>query len=69
MVATGASETATTIDDDLPSLVALIEAPPTATALTNPDADTVATLVLLDDQLMLRPPSDSPMESFGVAES
>jgi len=52
-----------------PSLVAVIVAEPTAAPLTRPLALTVATDVLLLDQLTVRPDSGLPLASFGVAVS
>lgn len=51
----------------LPSLVALIVVEPTATAVTNPPAEIVATDVFEEDQVMVRPPNAVPVESRGVA--
>lgn len=51
----------------LPSLVARIVAEPTATAVTKPSLETVATDVFDDDQVMVRPPNAVPSESRGVA--
>src|SRR6266568_2969116 len=53
----------------LPSLVAVIVAGPAATAVTSPLALTVATAVLPLDQLIVRPESELPFASFGVAVS
>src|SRR3989449_8429939 len=52
-----------------PSDVAVIVAAPATTAVTRPLAFTVATAVLLLDQLMVRPESGLPFASFGVAVS
>jgi len=52
-----------------PSLVALTWADPAATPLTSPAPDTVAMLVLLELQLMVRPVRMFPFESLVVAES
>src|SRR2546422_846483 len=52
-----------------PSLVAVIVAEPTAAPLTRPLELTVATDVLLLDQLTVRPVSGLPLASFGVAVS
>src|SRR5919197_5984390 len=52
-----------------PSLVAVIVAVPAATPVTSPLAFTVATDVLLDDQVTVRPVRALPAESFGVAVS
>jgi len=53
----------------LPSLVAVIVAEPTAPAVTSPPPSTVATDVLLLDQVTTRPDSGLPLASFGVAVS
>src|SRR5207247_704570 len=53
----------------LPSLVAVIVAEPTAPAVTSPPASTVATDVLLLDQVTTRPDNGLPFASFGVAVS
>src|SRR2546430_11263276 len=53
----------------LPSLVAVIVAPPTATAVTRPLPLTVATEASLVDQATARPPNPFPCESLGVAVS
>ncbi len=53
----------------LPSLLAVIVAVPNATAVTSPDDETVATLVLLDPQLTVRPVSTLPTESSVIAVS
>src|SRR5437773_2776571 len=53
----------------LPSLVAVIVAEPTATAVTRPLALTVATAVLLLDQVTTRPVPVAPVESWVTAES
>jgi hypothetical protein len=52
-----------------PSLVAVIVAAPTETAVTSPELFTVATAVLLDDQLAARPARTPPLASFVSAES
>jgi hypothetical protein len=52
---------------DCPSLVAVIVAEPTATPVTAPLADTVATAVLLDAHVTIRPVSTPPLASFTVA--
>jgi len=52
-----------------PSLVAVIVAVPATTPLTRPLAFTVATDVLLLDQVIVRPVSGVPLASFGVAVS
>jgi len=52
-----------------PSLVAVTEAVPAATAVTRPSADTVATVVAFEDQLITRPLSVAPAASRVVAVS
>src|SRR3989475_4679093 len=52
-----------------PSLVAVIVAEPATTPLTRPLAFTVATDVLLLDQMIARPVSGVPLASLGVAVS
>src|SRR6266516_4028233 len=52
-----------------PSEVAVIVAEPAATPVTSPLALTVATAVLPLDQLIVRPESELPFASFGVAAS
>ena len=52
-----------------PSAVALIEAAPAETAVTSPDAETVATAVLLEVHVIVRPVIATPCASFGVAVS
>src|SRR5438034_7552819 len=52
-----------------PSLVAVIVAEPAVTPLTSPLPFTVATGVLLLDQVTTRPVSGLPLASFGVAVS
>jgi hypothetical protein len=52
-----------------PSLVAVIVADPAATAETRPPLETVATLVALLDQVMVRPVRTLPAASFVVAVS
>ncbi len=54
----------------LPSLVAVIVAVPTATPVTRPLVElTVATDVLSLDQVTVRPDSEVPLASFGIAVS
>src|SRR5438309_5827541 len=53
----------------LPSLVAVIVAEPAATPVTSPLPLTVATPVLLLDQVTTRPDNGVPFASFGVAVS
>lgn len=65
--ATGGAETVTPAVPILPSLVAVIVAEPTATAVTRPPADTVATDVFDEAHVMVRPPNAVPVESRGVA--
>src|SRR3989449_294696 len=52
-----------------PSLVAVIVAAPTATPVTSPLADTVATALLLVVQVTVRPLSTLPLASLSVAVS
>jgi hypothetical protein len=66
-VASGPGVTVNVALPDLPSLVAVIVVVPTADAVATPDDDTVATAVLLDVQVMVRPVSGVPFASFGVA--
>lgn len=65
--ATGGAVTVTPAVPVLPSLVAVIVAEPVATAVTRPLLDTLATDVLDDDQVIVRPPNAVPAESRGVA--
>ena len=65
--ATGAAETVTAVLPVFPSLVAVIVAEPTATAVTRPLLDTFATDVFDDDHVIVRPPNAVPVESRGVA--
>ena len=61
-----------TVMDDVPlfpSLVAVIVADPGVTPETSPELLTVATDVLLLDQVTVRPESVAPFASFGVAMS
>ena len=61
-----------TVMDDVPlfpSLVAVIVADPGVTPETSPELLTVATDVLLLDQVTVRPDSAAPFASFGVARS
>src|SRR5438270_928305 len=53
----------------LPSDVAVMVAEPAATPVTSPLPFTVATAVLLLDQVTTRPDSGLPLASFGVAVS
>jgi len=69
-VATGAGGGAATVTVAalvLPSLVATIDAEPAATAVTNPEADTVATSGLALDQMIVRPVRTFPAASTSVA--
>src|SRR5205809_746366 len=68
-VATGTGGTVILAVPLCPSLVAVIVAPPVATAVTSPLAFTPTTDVLLLDQLTTRPVSGLPFASFGVAVS
>jgi hypothetical protein len=68
-VATGTAFTATMAVPLFPSLVAVIVADPTATPLTNPLADSVATPAALVVQVTTRPPRTLPAESLVVAVS
>jgi hypothetical protein len=63
-VATGAALTVIELVPVFVSLVAVTVAVPTAKALTNPFASTVATAVLLDIQLAARPVRMLPLASF-----
>jgi hypothetical protein len=65
-LATGTSVTATTEVADFPSLVAVIVAVPTPTAVARPLASTVAA-ALSDDQVTARPLSVAPVESLVTA--
>jgi hypothetical protein len=69
---TDATGTGTTVIDDvpaLPSLDAVIVAPPTETAVTSPAPFTVATAVLLEDQLTTRSVTTTLLASLVSAES
>jgi hypothetical protein len=69
---TEATGTGSTVIDDVPvfpSLVAVIVAPPTETAVTRPELLTVATAVLFDDQLTTRPVSKTLFASLVSADS
>lgn len=50
-------------------LVAVMVAAPAAIPFTNPDAETVAIEVLLDDQVMVRPVRTLPLASRVTADS
>src|SRR5882762_1414390 len=52
-----------------PSLVAVMVTDPATTPVTSPLLVTVATLLLLDDQLIARPVNGLPLASLGVAVS
>ena len=67
--ATGMVDTVTNAVPLCPSLVAVMVAVPVAIAVTNPFPSTVATAVLLLDQVTTRPESGVPFASFGVAVS
>src|SRR2546430_438613 len=68
-VATGTLVTVIDAVPLLPSLVAVIVAEPGATPKTSPELFTVATDVLLLDQLTARPERAAPFASLGVAVS
>ena len=68
-VATGGGLTVIAAVPVLPSLVAVIVAVPWATAVTTPVTLTVATAVLLDVHVMVRPESTLPFASVVVAVS
>jgi hypothetical protein len=65
--ATGAGVTVIVAFPLFPSLVALILAVPSATAVTTPWASTVATAVLFEAQVIVRPVSVLPLASSVVA--
>jgi hypothetical protein len=69
-VATGAS---VTVIDDVPVLVSLVAVivtgPPAATAVTKPVVLTVATALLLEDHVTVRPVSTAPFASLVTAVS
>jgi len=67
--ATGTVDTVTTAVALCPSLVAVIVADPSATPVTTPLADTVATALLLVVQVTTRPLSVLPLASLRVAVS
>jgi hypothetical protein len=54
---------------DLPSLVAVIVAEPMVTPVTTPALETVATAVLLDDQVTTRSVTTVPFTSVTVGAS
>jgi hypothetical protein len=69
---TEATGTGSTVIDEVPlfpSLAAVIVAPPTATAVTRPEVFTVATAVLLDDQVTALPVSTMLFASLVSADS
>jgi hypothetical protein len=68
-LATGTGVTVSVAVPDFPSLVAVIVAPPGATAVTTPPGDTVATVVLLDAQATARPVTTTPFTSVTTAVS
>src|SRR5213593_3549839 len=68
-LATGTGVTVTLDVPLCPSLVAVIVAEPVATPVTSPLPFTVATAVLLLDQVTTRPGRGFPFASFGVAVS
>src|ERR1043165_2142537 len=63
----GAAVTASVAEPVCPSLVAVICAEPAATVVTNPDPETVATAVLFELHVTVRPVSVLPLASFNVA--
>ncbi len=69
MLATGTCETVIEATPVCPSQLALMIAPPAATAVTSPPAVTVATVVLLDDHVTGRPDSTCPSASSASAPS
>jgi len=68
-LATGTGVTVTLDVPLFPSLVAVIVAEPVTTPVTSPLPFTVATAVLLLDQVTTRPVSAAPFASFGIAVS
>lgn len=69
MDATGTFDTVTVAVPLFPSLLAVIVAVPTATAVTTPLLDTVAMAVGLDAHVTIRPDNSVPFTSRTVAES
>src|SRR5437879_11308660 len=72
LTATDATGTCTTVMAAVPpcpSLVAVIVAEPATLPVTSPVALTVATVVLSDAHVTVRPVSGTPFASFGVAVS
>jgi len=67
--ATVTAMTVTVAEPARPSLVAVIVAEPATRALTSPEAETVATVVLLDDHVIVRPLRMLPPASRVTAES
>src|SRR5438309_10562189 len=67
--ATGTRLTVTAAPPVFPSLAAVIVADPAAAPVTRPLAETVATALLLDAQVISRPDSGRPFASSGVAVS
>jgi hypothetical protein len=67
MVATGAWVTVIVALPLFPSLVAVIVAVPTASAVTSPSTETVAMSVSLELQVIERPVNGCPLESSVVA--
>jgi hypothetical protein len=69
-LATGGGVTVTMADPSWPSLVAtIVTGPPTASAVTTPDDDTLATAVFVDVHVTVRLVNVPPAASFGVAVS
>src|SRR3954467_8015448 len=67
---TGGGAVTVTADEPLtPPLVAVMGDEPAMSALTSPDAETVATPVLLDDQFMVRPVRTLPPASRATADN
>jgi hypothetical protein len=66
-VATGAGVTVSVALPLLPSLVPVMFAVPTVTAVTSPSLETVATAILSELQAMLRSVSTPPLASLSVA--
>jgi hypothetical protein len=69
-VATGGGGAALTLivaDPVWPSLVAVIDAVPTASPFTRPLAVTLAIAALADDQVTVRPVTVVPLASFVIA--
>ena len=69
---TDATGTGVTVMDDVPlcpSLVAVIVAEPATLVVTRPAPETVATVVLFDDHVTVRPVRMFPLASLSVAVS